>query len=105
MFNAILTKIVGSKNERDLKRLAPIVQRINELEPEMQRLSDVQLAELTPKFRRRLADGESLDDLLPEAFAAVREAGRRIAEHAPLRCAADRRHGSAPGEDRRDEDR
>jgi preprotein translocase subunit SecA len=77
MFNAILTKIVGSKNERDLKRLAPIVEHINGLEPEMQRLSDVELGELTPKFRRRLADGESLDDLLPEAFAAVREAGRR----------------------------
>jgi preprotein translocase subunit SecA len=77
MFNAILTKIVGSKNERDLKKLAPIVEHIRELEPEMQRLSDVELAEITPKFRRRLADGESLDDLLPEAFAAVREAGRR----------------------------
>ena len=77
MFNTILTKIVGSKNERDLKKLAPSVQSINELEPEMQRLSDLQLAELTPRFRQRLADGESLDDILPEAFAAVREAGRR----------------------------
>jgi preprotein translocase subunit SecA len=77
MFNAIVTKIVGSKNERDLKKMAPLVQTINSLEPEMQRLSDVQLAELTPKFRQRLADGESLDDILPEAFAAVREAGRR----------------------------
>ncbi|MDD1750728.1 MAG: hypothetical protein LUO89_12750, partial [Methanothrix sp.] len=78
MFNAILTKIVGSKNERDLKRLGPLVQRINELEPEMQRLSDVQLAGLTPKFRERLAGGEALDDLIPEAFAAVREASRRV---------------------------
>jgi preprotein translocase subunit SecA len=77
MFNAILTKIVGSKNERDLKKLAPIVEHIRELEPEMQRLSDVELSALTPKFRQRVADGESLDDLLPEAFAAVREAGRR----------------------------
>ncbi len=77
MFNTILTKIVGSKNERDLKKLAPQVQRINELEPEVQRLSDTQLAELTSKFRQRLAAGESLDDILPEAFAAVREAGRR----------------------------
>ncbi len=77
MFNAILTKIVGSKNERDLKKLEPLVQRINELEPEMQRLSEVDLAGLTPRFRQRFADGESLDDLLPEAFAAVREAGRR----------------------------
>jgi preprotein translocase subunit SecA len=77
MFNAIITKIVGSKNERDLKKMVPQVQRINELEPDMKRLSDVQLAELTPKYRQRLADGATLDDLLPEAFAAVREAARR----------------------------
>jgi preprotein translocase subunit SecA len=78
MFSTILTKIVGSKNERDLKQIAPLVQRINELEPEMARSSDVQLAELTPKFRKRLANGETLDDILPEAFAAVREVGKRI---------------------------
>ena len=78
MFSAILTKIFGSKNERDLKQISPIVQRINELEPEMARRSDVELAELTPKFRERLADGETLDDLLPEAFAAVREVAKRI---------------------------
>jgi preprotein translocase subunit SecA len=78
MFSAILTKIFGSKNERDLKQIAPTIQRINELEPEMVRRSDVQLAELTVKFRERLADGETLDDILPEAFAAVREVGKRI---------------------------
>ena len=78
MFSTILTKIVGSKNERDLKQIAPIVQRINELEPEMARLPDVRLAELTPKFRERLANGETLDDILPEAFAAVREVGKRV---------------------------
>jgi preprotein translocase subunit SecA len=78
MFNAILTKIVGSKNERDLKKLAPLVQRINEFEPEMRRLYDAQFPELTAKFRTRLAAGESLDDILPEAFAAVREAGSRF---------------------------
>jgi preprotein translocase subunit SecA len=78
MFGSILTKIVGSKNERDLKKIAPLVHRINELEPEMARLSDLQLAELTPRFRQRVADGESLDDLLPEAFAAVRETSKRV---------------------------
>ncbi len=77
MFSAILTKIVGSKNERDLRQIAPIVQRINELEPQMSRMSDIQLAELTPKFRQRLANGETLDDILPEAFAAVREVAKR----------------------------
>src|SRR5512144_549315 len=78
MFNMILTKIMGSKNERDLKKMAPAVQRINELEPEMQRLDDSQFPELTEKFRKRVADGETLDDILPEAFAAVREVGRRV---------------------------
>jgi len=78
MFSAILTKIVGSKNDRDLKQIAPIVRRINELEPEMARRSDAELAALTPVFRERVANGETLDDLLPEAFAAVREVGRRV---------------------------
>jgi len=78
MFSKILTKIVGSKNERDLKQIGPAIQRINDLEPEMARLSDTQLLELTPKFRKRLEGGETLDDILPEAFAAVREAGKRI---------------------------
>ncbi len=78
MFNAIVTKIIGSKNERDIKKMQPVIQRINELEAEMSRLSDLQLAELTPRFRKRVADGEALDDLLPEAFAAVREISKRV---------------------------
>jgi preprotein translocase subunit SecA len=77
MFSSILTKIMGSKNDRDLKQIAPIVRRINEFEPEMARRSDVELEALTPKFRERLAGGETLDDILPEAFAAVREVGKR----------------------------
>src|SRR5881396_715352 len=77
MFNAIITKILGSKNERDLKTMQPIVARMNELEPQMQRLSDIELAGITPKFRERLAGGETVDNLLPEAFAAVREAAKR----------------------------
>jgi len=78
MFSAILTRIVGSKNDRDLKQIAPIVRRINELEAEMARRSNEELAGLTPKFRERIANGESLDDILPEAFAAVREVGKRV---------------------------
>ena len=77
MFSAIITKIFGSKNDRDLKLIYPIVQQINDLEPEMARRSDVELAELTPKFRDRLTAGETLDDILPEAFAAVREVAKR----------------------------
>jgi preprotein translocase subunit SecA len=77
MFSTILTKIVGSKNDRDLKQITPVVQRICALEPEMARRSDLQLAELTPKFRERLANGETLDEILPEAFATVREVAKR----------------------------
>jgi preprotein translocase subunit SecA len=77
MFSSILTKIVGSKNDRDLKEIGPIVGRINALEPEMAARSDGELRELTPRFRERLAAGETLDDLLPEAFAAVREVSKR----------------------------
>ena len=78
MINAILTKIVGSKNERDLKKMRPTVERINALEPELVRLSDLQLAEMTPKLRQRIAGGETLDDILPEAFAVAREASKRL---------------------------
>ncbi len=78
MFTKILSKIVGTKNERELKRLRPTVTRINELEPQIKRLSDTELKAKTQEFKERLSRGESLDDLLPEAFAVVREAGRRV---------------------------
>ena len=77
MLSVILKKIFGTKNERELKRLRPLVERINSLEESYRALSDSELKALTPAFRERLARGEPLDDLLPEAFAAVREAARR----------------------------
>ncbi|MBM3790745.1 MAG: preprotein translocase subunit SecA [Acidobacteria bacterium] len=77
MLNAIITKFIGSKNERELKRMRPMVQRINELESRTASLTDAQLGELTQNLRRRVGEGEPLDDILPEAFAAVREAARR----------------------------
>lgn len=77
MFGKLLKKMVGSKNDRELSRLWPLVDEINALEPKMAALSDADLAGLTPAFRERLAAGETLDDLLPEAFAVVREAARR----------------------------
>ncbi len=76
VFN-FLTKVFGSKNERELKRLQPMVDRINALEPDMQALSDADLQAQTDRFKERYHDGESLDDLLPEAFATVREASVR----------------------------
>ncbi len=77
MLQKVLTKVFGSKQDRDMKQLQPIVDKINQLEPEMQRLSDAALQSKTPHFRERLDTGESLDALLPEAFAAVREAAVR----------------------------
>ena len=78
MIGSIIKKIVGSKNERELKRLQPLVDRINALEPGMQALDDAALQARTVEFRERLRRGETLDDLLPEAFAVTREAGRRV---------------------------
>ena len=72
-----LTKVFGSKNERELKKLQPVVETINALEPEIQAMSDVQLKNQTTLFRERFKKGESLDDMLPEAFATVREASVR----------------------------
>ncbi len=80
MFQKVLTKVFGSKQDRDMKRLQPIVERINQLEPQMQRLSNAELQSKTPHFRERLDAGEPLDDLLPEAFAVVREAAVRTLE-------------------------
>ena len=77
MIGSILKKIVGTKNERELKRIQPIVERINGLEREVQRLPDHALASKTSEFKERIAKGESLDEILPEAFACVREAARR----------------------------
>ncbi len=77
MFFNTLQKIFGSKNERELNRLKPLIRAINELEPAVAQLSDGQLQAKTGEFRERLAQGETLDDLLTEAFAVVREVARR----------------------------
>jgi preprotein translocase subunit SecA len=76
-FQVALGKIIGTKNDRELKRLEAKIQEINALEPEMQKLADSDFPAKTAEFRRRLAEGESTDDILPEAFALCREAGRR----------------------------
>ena len=78
MVVGVLKKIFGSQNERVLKRIAPIVDEINGFESEIRKLSDDQLRGKTAEFRQRLENGEELDDLLPEAFAVVREASTRI---------------------------
>jgi preprotein translocase subunit SecA len=77
MFIETIKKVVGSKNERELKKIRPLIDEIGRLEPEMRALTDEALRGKTAEFRQRLSEGETLDDLLPEAFAAVREAACR----------------------------
>ncbi|HEY7444393.1 MAG TPA: preprotein translocase subunit SecA [Vicinamibacterales bacterium] len=77
MLGTLLAKVIGTQNERELKRVYPLVGQINALESQIQPLSDDQLRGKTAEFRERVAQGASLDDVLPEAFAVVREAGRR----------------------------
>ena len=77
MFNP-LKSLFGTKHDRDIKKLLPIVNSINALEAQMEKLSDEELKAQTPKFKQRLSEGVSLDDILPEAFATVREASKRV---------------------------
>jgi len=77
MIGKLLTQMFGSKNERELKKLQPFVEAINALEPGLKAMSEAQLKDQTPRLRTRLDNGEPLDDLLPEAFATVREASLR----------------------------
>ena len=77
IIDTILAKVIGTQNERDLKRIRPLIAEINAKEPEIQALTDEGLRAKTVEFRHRLAQGQTLEDLLPEAFAVVREAGRR----------------------------
>ena len=78
MLNSLLTSVFGSRNERLLKQLSGIVRKINALEPDLQTLSDEALKAKTDEFKARVAGGESLDKLLPEAFAVCREASVRV---------------------------
>ena len=77
MLNVLVRAVFGTKHERDAKRMRPAVESINALAPELERFSDAELRAKTDEFRKRLADGAELDDLLVEAFAACREAARR----------------------------
>ena len=78
MLGQLLAKVIGTQNEREIKRLRPRVVEISALEPRIQVLTDEQLRGKTEEFRARVAGGESLHDVLPEAFAVVREAGKRV---------------------------
>ncbi len=80
MVSNLLTKVLGSKNERELKKIQPVVEKTNAFEPRIQTMSDEDLKAQTQRFKDRLNNGEPLDDLLPEAFATVREASVRTLE-------------------------
>ncbi|SVE45647.1 uncharacterized protein METZ01_LOCUS498501, partial [marine metagenome] len=77
MFN-IISKLIGDSNEKTIRKLNPILESINILEEQYKSLSNDELKELTQFFKNRMKDGETTDELLPEAFAAVREASKRV---------------------------
>ena len=78
MLGLVVKKVIGTKNQRELKKLRPVVARVNELETRMRSLKDEDFPRLTREWKEQVAKGKGLDDLLPEAFAACREAGRRV---------------------------
>ena len=98
----LIQKIFGTYSERELKSIYPIADKIEALEEEYRALTDEQLQAKTPEFKQRLQQGETLDDILPEAFAG---GGGPGAGPAPLSGAAHRRHRPASGTHRRDENR
>ncbi|MAE72593.1 MAG: preprotein translocase subunit SecA, partial [Bdellovibrionaceae bacterium] len=78
MFSKILQNMFGTEHERQIKKLQPIVDQINALEPQLEGLSDEALVAKTAEFKNRLNEGATLDDILPEAFAVCREASKRV---------------------------
>ena len=81
----IADMLFGTHSQREIKRIEPLVKKIEELRPQMQAISDEELRAKTDEFRKRLAEGETLDDLLPEAYAAVREGAKRALGMEPFR--------------------
>lgn len=84
----LVEKVFGTHSERELKLIYPIIDKIEKLRPEMQKMSDEELKDQTRKFKERLAAGETLDDLLPEAFATVREAAKRTLKWSIIRSSS-----------------
>ena len=101
---SVFTKVLRAGEGKKVRRLADLVPLVNALEPEIEALSDAELQAFTPRFKERLANGETLEDILVEAFAVVRR-GVAGARPAPLRRPADGGHGPPLRVDRRNEDR
>ncbi len=83
MFTNMLTKVFGTKHDREIKKIRPILEQVNALEPEVSKLQDSDFPAKTAEFKQRIEAGESLDDILPEAFALTREAARRVLDMRP----------------------
>ena len=96
---SIFSKIFGTHSQHEVKRIIPIVDKIEALAPEFEKLTDDELKAKTPEFKARLEKGETLDDLLPEAYATVREAATRVET---LPCTAYRWCDSSSGKNYRD---
>ncbi len=105
MFSYVAKKIFGTKNARVIKSMRPIVARIGDLESGLQTKSDAELQATTPELKRRLEKGESLDSILPEAFAVCREAGAACWACGTSTCSSSACHGAGRGRHRRDGDR
>ena len=101
----VLNKLLRAGEGKIVRRLSSIADHIDTLEEDYVDLTDAELRALTDQFKQRYGEGETLDELLPEAFAVVREAARRTLGPVPLQGAADGRRRAAPGQHRRDEDR
>ena len=86
MFGAFARRLFGSANDRYVKSLEPIVSAINEIEPQLEAMSNEELRARTQHFREQLADGTELDDILVDAFATVREAAKRTLGQRPSTC-------------------
>lgn len=83
---SLIQKVFGTHSQREVKMITPLVNKIESLRPTMQALSDEELRDKTKEYKKRLAEGETLDDLLPEAFATVRESARRVLNMEHYRC-------------------
>ena len=101
---SLMEKIFGDLNEKALKKIYPIADQVMALEPEMEKLSDQELRNKTPEFKERLAAGETLDDLLPEAFAVCREGSLESPGNETLQSTGNWRNCSPSGQNIRDED-
>lgn len=82
----LIQKVFDTHSEREVKLIMPLVKKIESLRPTMQALSDEELRDKTREYKKRLAEGETLDDLLPEAFATVREAAKRVLNMEHYQC-------------------